>query len=163
MPRSPTPWMLRKATANTMVRPIVSNARSGLESRATKFDAMMSAAAASHGASELTATRWRRASPAAAATNPAVQRRALRPQGTARGGMLGGADGGQERPRQPVATPDQLESHVVPREPGRLGAEVAGEEAHQRGDFGRRSLPVVGGEGVQRERGDAEPGCGLDR
>src|SRR2546429_7016184 len=73
MPRSPTPWMLRKATANTMVRPIVSNARSGLESRATKFDAMMSAAAASHGASELTATRWRRASPAAAATNPAVR------------------------------------------------------------------------------------------
>src|SRR5438309_7854930 len=76
--------MLRKATASTITRPIVSNAWSVTEARATKFEAMRSAAAASQGASELTGTRWRRTSHAVAVTSPVVQRSALSPHGTAR-------------------------------------------------------------------------------
>src|SRR6185312_12388429 len=83
-PRNPTPWMLRKETARTIVTPIVSNARSVPESRATKFEATRRAAAPSHGASALTATRWRRTSQTAAVTSPVVQRSALSPHGTAR-------------------------------------------------------------------------------
>src|SRR2546427_10788669 len=41
-----------------------------------------------------------------------VHRESQMKPGITGGGVLRGADGGQERPRQPVATPDQLESHV---------------------------------------------------
>jgi len=45
---------------------------------------------------------------------------------------------------------------------GDLTVQVAREQTHQDEYLRRRPLPVVGGEGVQRQRGDAEVRSGCD-
>ena len=43
-----------------------------------------------------------------------------------------------------------------------FGAEIFFEQDEQRGDFAERAAPIIGGEGVERERADAEAGGGAD-
>jgi hypothetical protein len=78
------------------------------------------------------------------------------------GRLLGRLDGAAQLGGEPVASADDLEPHAVGHAPRRLRGEVAAEEAHERPDLGRRAAPVVGREGVEGERADAERRCGLD-
>jgi hypothetical protein len=67
------------------------------------------------------------------------------------GGAFGTLDGREQHRVEPVAAPDHLNPHAVGRAARRLGAEVAGEQPHERADLGGRPGPVVGGERVQGE------------
>jgi len=78
------------------------------------------------------------------------------------GGALGGPDRRDERDREPVASPDDVQANAVLEQPRRLGLEMAREQAHERRHLARRALPVVGGEGEQRQGGYALIGSGFD-
>ena len=57
---------------------------------------------------------------------------------------------------------DRLKTDIVLLQIGQFLAEVIAEEAPKGFDFMARALPVLHGEGVQREHFDAEPGAGFD-
>ena len=67
-----------------------------------------------------------------------------------------------ERIGEVVAPADDLEAHVLSAQMLRLPAQIASEEAEQRDDLPPGPLPVVGGEGVERERADSLVGRHLD-
>src|SRR6185436_7287456 len=78
------------------------------------------------------------------------------------GGSLGVGDGGQHLGGQAVAAADHRQAHAVLHAAGGLLAEVVVEELHQAHRLFQGAAPVVGGEGVQRQRADAEIGRRLD-
>ena len=63
---------------------------------------------------------------------------------------------------EPVPPADDLQPDAVADAARRLGAQVFPEQPHQRGHLERGPAPVVGREGVQGERADAEPRGRLD-
>ena len=72
-----------------------------------------------------------------------------------RGGLLGLFDRFDQWAGEPVAASDHAKGDAVFDAARSLGAQVSGEEPHQRVHLLRRPFPVVGGEGEQRERTDA--------
>src|SRR5262245_7887109 len=64
--------------------------------------------------------------------------------------------------RQLLFAADHAEADVVLEQRAQLEPQVALEQRHQRADLGRRPLPVLDREGVERQDLDAEPRRGFD-
>src|SRR5688572_5406355 len=62
-----------------------------------------------------------------------------------------------------VATSNGAEAHAVVYQAGALGIQILLEQHHKVIDFASWTPPIVGGKCVERERGDSERWCGLER
>ena len=71
---------------------------------------------------------------------------------------LGRADGRGQPAGQPVPAPDHGEPHALLAQAGGLASKIGEEETHQAADLGSRPLPVVGGEGIERQGANSEAG-----
>ena len=72
-------------------------------------------------------------------------------------------DAASEGTGNPVPTPYDVQAHATRRQRVALGVQVPLQQKHQVVDFAPRTPPVVGGESVERKRGDPEGRRGLDR
>ena len=75
---------------------------------------------------------------------------------------LGGVDGLREGWRNAITPADDAQANAFGGALGRLRAKIFFEQAEERNDFAEGASPVVGREGVKRERADAERGSSVN-
>src|SRR3954447_22403208 len=117
-----------------------------------------SSRAAARTASTISARRARRRrAPAVSPRAPAVVERDVQDHArVARGALDGALQLAPHAVAQPLDAADGLEAYVLPVYLFEFEPQVALEHAHQRVHFEARALPVLGREGIERERAQAQ-------